>query len=235
MNKKIDTTLHSVTTICCSHIDKHWFPAGCAERGSKVHLWANRFLNGVWDPFIEKEFPEYVGGLKNWLETNKARIIFGEGILTNHEEGFNGHPDFIGTIKDEEGIGLIDFKTSNSPQTWWPIQLAAYTNLAECNKEETGVETIEWAASLSVNKEGACDYKKYTKKELTGSLYRKFLNLLYYYRKVYTLAPMEENEFTKHIQKLKKKNQYSNRKIIANYIRYDAKEDKSYFNNIKGA
>lgn len=235
MNKKTASLFPSVTTICCMHIDKSFFPAGCAERGSKVHLWANHFLNGIWSPFLEEEHPNYIEGLKTWLEKYEARLIFGEGRLENNQLGFNGHPDFIGTINSEEGIGLIDFKTSNSVQPWWKIQLAAYLNLAEANEDKVGYSKIYWAASLSVDKRGDVTFKKYTREEMKKEAFTKFMNLLRYYKNVYTLDKIEDNEFCKHVVKYGKKHNYSNEKMLSNYIRYSIYNRNSYFEGVKGA
>jgi len=227
--------LPSVTEICCLHIDRHWFPPGCAERGSKVHSWANHFLNNIWDPFVEEEYPNYVTGLKKWFENNEAKIIFGEGNLINKESGFRGHPDFVGTIKDEDGFGLIDFKTSNSVQPWWKLQLAAYASLAECNKEEIGIDKLSWVASLSVNKEGEVTFNKYDKKEIDKEPLKKFMNMLYFYTRWYTLSNKEDNEFTKSMSLLSKKFGLSTQQLLANYVRYNAVHHKSHFNKVKGA
>lgn len=234
MKDKTASSFASVTTICCMHISNQYFHPKAAKRGSMVHLWANRYLNGIWDPFNEEKYPIYVGGLKKWLEDNKAKLLYGEIELKNNELEFRGHPDFIGTIKSEEGIGLIDFKTSDANQPWWKIQLAAYFNLVDVNKEELKLKGLDWAASLRVDKEGKTTFKKYTREEMTKESFKKFLNLLYFNKKVYTLEKVEDNAFYKHIQKVCKKQSYSTGQALANYIRFDPAHKKSLFGGVKG-
>jgi len=200
-----------------------------------VHLWANHFLNGTWSPFIEEKYPNYVNGLKEWFEKNKAKIIFGEGNLINNKLRFRGHPDFVGTIKDEDGIGLIDFKTSNAVQPWWKLQLAAYANLAECNKEEIGIDKLSWVASLSVNKDGEVTFNKYLIEDISKEPMCKFMNMLYFYTRWYTLDRVADNDFTNSIRLMTKKLGLSAKQLLSNYVRYNVEHKKSRFKKVKGA
>lgn len=221
----------SVTTICCMHIDRTWFPAGCAERGSLVHSWANSYLRYIWDPFAEEKHPSYVGGLKKWFIDNNAKFIFGEGQLVNKSLGFNGHADFVGTIDGEEDTGLIDFKTSQASQPWWKIQLAAYLNLFDCNRKEMGLGKIGWTASLRVDRDGNTSFERYSREEMENDYFPKFKNMLDYFYLTRTGGCKErDTSFLEEVRLARKKSSKDVKKVLANYVRYDISHVKSLFN-----
>lgn len=221
----------SVTMICCMHIDRSWFPAGCAERGSLVHSWANSYLRSIWNPFTEEKHPKYVGGLKEWFVKNKAKLVLGEERLLNEELGFNGHSDFIGTIEEEDGLGLIDFKTSQASQPWWRIQLAAYMNLFDCNRERLGLDVLEWTASLRVDKEGNTRFEKYSREEMETKYFTKFKTMLDYFYLTQTKSCKGiDTSFLEKVNSIRKETSSNEKKVLANYVRYDTSSAKSLFN-----
>lgn len=221
----------SVTQVCCMHVDTSWIPRESGVRGTAVHKWANNFLTKVWDPFTEEEYPEYVYGLKTWLESNEAKLMAGEVELENKNLHITGHPDFIGRIKGEPGLGIIDFKTSQARQPWWKLQLAGYYLLATEKGGNLSPYPIEWCASLRVDKTGKSVFDLYSKETVQTEFKEKFINLLGLYR--YTNNAVKPkisvDRFIKEYKTIVNTG-IDRRKVLDNYIRYNAENSKSLFN-----
>lgn len=222
----------SVTQICCMHIDKKWIPAASATRGTAVHSWANNYLKKIWDPFSQDEYPEYIEGLKSWIDDNKAEISFGETRLFHKKLNYSGKPDFIGTIESEEGFGLIDFKTGQARQPWWKLQIAGYCDLVSfdlCGLSKWPHE-IQWCGSVRIDKEGKVSFDKYDLLEIGTKYLDKFYNV----KKLYC-SSLETGNNKKKLDSFTiaynnaLKNEKNSKKVIANYIRYDVDNKKSLF------
>jgi hypothetical protein len=195
-----------------------------------VHSWANSYLRHIWNPFVEEKHPSYVGGLKKWFKDNKAKLIFGEGQLINKKMGFNGHADFVGTIDEEDEIGLIDFKTSQASQPWWKLQLAAYLNLFDCNRKEMGLGKIGWTASLRVDRDGEVSFERYSREEMENKYFPRFKNMLdYFYLSRPGGCKDRDSSFLEEVRAVRKKTSKDVNKVLANYVRYGTSHTRSLF------
>lgn len=109
-----------------------------AARGSRVHKAVEALLNGSTIT-IEDKFPsildetpkelnteewEAVLSFQRWYEIAKPETIAIEFVIRNKDVGYAGTVDYFCKIAGV--MCLIDFKTSQSLQTWHELQVSAY-------------------------------------------------------------------------------------------------------------
>lgn len=131
------TGLPSVTQIIAPYIDSKWFTDECRERGSAVHSACEAYLKGLYAPKLISAWQLYVDSFKRWSDLAIDKIILAEVRLRNDELSYCGQPDAIIKIKGTDKIVLVDWKTSQSKQKWWELQIIAYRKLAQHNGTKT--------------------------------------------------------------------------------------------------
>lgn len=101
------------------------------------------------DEFESRGFePGYITSLSN-LKDMGFECLIGEKRLYSDTGLLCGKVDFVGTIKARDGLGLIDFKTSEQTYKSWRIQLGGYLVLLN----EYNIFP-EWAATARIRKKG---------------------------------------------------------------------------------
>lgn len=101
-----------------------------AELGSRIHAALDAMFDGV--PIDPELFP-YVGPVADWIDRTRIKVTTREQILVNLQDGFAGTSDAFFTWGNEEGTGILDYKTRKTipgkPVTAYDgqaMQLAAY-------------------------------------------------------------------------------------------------------------
>jgi hypothetical protein len=102
--------------------------AHAAERGTKVHKICEGIISGLGELGVDDETAPYVESFKKWWE--KGHEVVGmEKRFWNDELMLTGQVDLI--LQTDEGLAIVDFKTSSKPSKTWPIQGCAYAFLAK--------------------------------------------------------------------------------------------------------
>ena len=148
----------SVTEIISKYINKDFFTDEHRDRGTQVHevceaLVSSKGRDSIVSCLEKNGHLLYFKSIEAWSALMQPKATMTECRMYGKSPSgteFCGKPDFIGGIRGQEGTGLIDFKTSVQKQSYWDLQVAAYTYLAEQN----GI-TIDWAGTLRVRRTGA--------------------------------------------------------------------------------
>ncbi len=101
-----------------------------AERGTKVHKICESIISGLGEFGVEDETWGYVESFKKWWSHN-PEVISMEERFWDDERKITGQVDLI--VNTEEGLAIVDLKTSSRPSKTWPAQGSAYAMLAKKN------------------------------------------------------------------------------------------------------
>jgi len=144
--------LLSVTQVISNFIDTSFFTPESREIGSSAHSLLYSELENKENIDYEKYLVAglFLDSFKLWNNIAMPSPIFLEKRLLDNSLVISGQPDFIGTMVGQDGIGIIDYKTSTSFQKHWNIQVCAYAYLAVIN----GIN-ISWGGSLRIKKDGS--------------------------------------------------------------------------------
>lgn len=102
--------------------------AYAAERGTKVHKICEGIVSGIGEIGVEDETWGYVESFKKWWARG-VDVVKMEERFWDDELRLTGQVDFI--IRTEEGLAIVDIKTSSRPSKTWPAQGSAYAYLAK--------------------------------------------------------------------------------------------------------
>ena len=127
------------------HIDPNVL-AHAAERGTKVHKICEAIVIGLGEIGVDDETRGYVESFKKWWEQG-IDVVKMEQRFWDDELCLTGQVDLI--INTEDGLAIVDLKTSSKPSKTWPAQGAAYAYLAK--KEGFDIKKIYF---LHLNKQG---------------------------------------------------------------------------------
>lgn len=104
--------------------------AYAAQRGTKVHKICEGIAEGIGDIGIEDETWGYVESFKKWWEQG-IDVIKIEQRFWDDEHCITGQVDFI--TNTNQGVAIVDLKTSSRPSKTWQAQGSAYAYLAKNN------------------------------------------------------------------------------------------------------
>jgi len=102
--------------------------AYAAQRGTKVHKICEGIVSGIGEIGVDDETWGYVESFKKWWDAG-IHIVTMEERFWDDDLSLTGQVDFI--IKTEEGLAVVDIKTSSRPSKTWPAQGSAYAYLAK--------------------------------------------------------------------------------------------------------
>jgi hypothetical protein len=108
------------------HIDPK-IVAHAAERGTRVHQICEAIVQGLGEHGVDDEVKGYVESFKQWWALGHEVLMMEQRFWCD-ELKITGQVDFI--IKTEDGLAIVDIKTSSKPSKTWPAQGAAYAYLA---------------------------------------------------------------------------------------------------------
>ena len=120
--------------------------ANAGRRGTKVHKICEAIISGLGEIGVEDETWGYVQSFKKWWEKG-VDVIEMEKRFWDDELKLTGQVDLI--IKTDQGLAVVDFKTSSRPSKTWDAQGAAYAFLAK--KSGYDIQKIYF---LHLNKHG---------------------------------------------------------------------------------
>ena len=106
-----------------------------SERGSLVHSLLARYATGLMI-FPEEVTPEVAGYYQSgqrWLDKFVVAVHEVEVEWVHPLHKYMGHPDIVCSLNGGQGKSLIDWKSGAIILPTWPVQVAAYRELAEKN------------------------------------------------------------------------------------------------------
>ena len=98
------------------------------RRGTKVHKICESIVSGIGEIGVDDETWGYIESFKKWWET-KIDVIEMEKRFWDDELRITGQVDFI--TRTEDGLAIVDIKTSSRPSKTWQAQGSAYAYLAK--------------------------------------------------------------------------------------------------------
>ncbi len=117
-----------------------------ARRGTKVHKICEGIASGIGEIGVDDEVWGYIESFKKWWNLGHEVVLIEERFW-NDELEITGQVDFI--IKTENGLAVVDIKTSSKLSKTWQIQGCAYAFLAKCQNYD-----IQNIFFLHLNKHG---------------------------------------------------------------------------------
>lgn len=149
-------------------VDERWFTETDRERGLAVHRAINGYIRGLYVPSLISIHQGYFNSFGKWAYSMIKDTAYAEGWINDafgqtvafplwrwhgplvSKLGFTGTPDFIGLLTGDEGISVVDWKTSLSIQKAWQLQVSgAYRICAEDNGF-----AVKRCLTLRLDKEG---------------------------------------------------------------------------------
>jgi len=107
-----------------------------AERGSIVHGYCESVASGMMPLDVKPELRGYLDSFYCWFEHVEA-VVEVECRLFDFQRGFHGQFDILCRMRGDPGLSLWDYKTPESTNRVWPLQIAAYRHLARIHGHET--------------------------------------------------------------------------------------------------
>lgn len=140
-----------------SHIDPVILQRA-ADRGTAVHLLCDAYIEGFGVPMVSERISGYYSSFEQWADGKKfhpkpERFYDDDRMLT-------GECDAI--IETDQGLTLIDFKTSAKEGKTWPLQGCAYAEMAA--KLGCNIQAIQFVKLCKDGKEPKIftyDYNKH--------------------------------------------------------------------------
>lgn len=98
------------------------------ERGTKVHKICEGIMSGLGEIGVDEETEPYVESFKKWWGDGK-QIVEMEKRFYCESLGITGQVDII--IQTEDGMAIVDLKTSYKPSKTWQVQGSGYYYLVK--------------------------------------------------------------------------------------------------------
>lgn len=124
--------------------------AHAAERGTLVHRICAAMVQGLWVPEIPDECQGYIDSFRKWMPYIEETVLV-EPALVHKALGYRGRPDWVGRIKGDKALTIVDWKTPLAKGRLWRAQLSAYWHLAGCNIDRV----VSRIASLRLKPDGS--------------------------------------------------------------------------------
>lgn len=99
-----------------------------ADRGTRVHKICEAIVDGLGEFGVDDETRGYVESFKLWWEEGHT-VIKMEERFWDDKLYLTGQVDLI--IQTNDGLAIVDLKTSSRPSKTWAAQGAAYAYLAK--------------------------------------------------------------------------------------------------------
>jgi len=148
----------SVTEILSPYIDTQWFTPESRDRGSAVHAAISAPLQGLWVKTLAPDHQPYFDSARRWIDMAVDKVILVEERLYDNKLKICGKPDLICTLNGSDRLCLVDFKTSQSPVLWWPLQLTFYRHLSQ---EFKGLIPTRQLSVMTKKNGSGCKTKEY--------------------------------------------------------------------------
>ena len=125
--------------------------AHACQRGTNVHNAIAADLQGLWVLPLTDEEQGYFDSWRRWADLMIDKPVLIEKEIVCDCYGYMGHPDFVGYLKEDSRLAVIDWKTPIAEMKSWKGQAASYSHLAE---HATG-EKVERIGSVRLAATGA--------------------------------------------------------------------------------
>ena len=113
-----------------------------AKRGTDIHLALDAFIEGLPMKISDPSYQGYLESASNFMKDKK--FIIKPRRFFDDELMITGECDAI--YKEEDGLVLVDFKTSSKESKTWMLQGSAYAHLAR--KSGYNIKRIEFVHLL---------------------------------------------------------------------------------------
>jgi len=147
-----------------------------ALRGTKIHQYiAAKLMNLYLPERIEPHLQPYFDSFASWYEQTVERTLYVEieAFCTCFQ--FIGHIDWVGIIRGDQGLTILDWKTPVTEAKSWIMQLSAYLHLIE-EHTDTDLSVIRCGAIMLDPKGKMAKMKEYT--DVSAAAFNAFVGLL---------------------------------------------------------
>lgn len=100
--------------------------SNAATRGSRVHKICEGIVTGLGEFGVDSETLGYVLSFKHWWGEGR-KVVEVERRFWSDEHKITGQIDMI--VETEDGLAIVDIKTSSKPSKTWALQGSAYFEL----------------------------------------------------------------------------------------------------------
>lgn len=102
--------------------------ARAADRGTRVHKICEGIIQGLGEIGVDEQTDPYVQSFKQWWAEGHDVVLIEERFWDDDLK-ITGQVDLI--VRTDEGLAIVDLKTSSKPSDTWPAQGSAYAYLAK--------------------------------------------------------------------------------------------------------
>lgn len=108
-----------------------------AVRGTAVHAWCEAQAAHLFPPALPEKWQGYAASFCQWF-SGVEEVVALERRIFDYRLKFHGQFDIVCRLKGDRHYSLWDYKTSETQNKTWPLQIAAYRHLARIE----GIETV---------------------------------------------------------------------------------------------
>ncbi|CAO0822446.1 PD-(D/E)XK nuclease superfamily protein [Desulfarculales bacterium] len=101
------------------------------DRGTKFHEVAAAYALKLWLPELRDDLTGFFLSFSRWFDKFVVETVMVEQRLSHPTLYYEGTPDWVGRLKGDQGLTLLDWKTPHYASKGWRLQLAGYKALAE--------------------------------------------------------------------------------------------------------
>jgi len=156
MSEEIKTGYLRVTEVMKPFIDFSKIPPKvlkhACDRGTKVHRLAELYAKDEYFPEPEPELSGYVDSFKMWFDEMVEEVVSLEVRLYDNTLMITGAIDLVAKLKGSDGPVIVDYKTPANASKSWALQLSAYQNLYNIQKDNK--EKVNRRIALQLMKDG---------------------------------------------------------------------------------
>ena len=172
--------MYSVTQVLGKYIDWGNIPPdvleAAASRGTKVHQYIAMKLLNLWIPGgIEPHYRGYMDSFTSWYDEVVEQTLYVEKEVVCSCWGFLGHIDWVGIIRGDKGLTILDWKSPVTEAKSWLLQLSSYKHLIE-EHTDTDLPVIRCGAVMLDPGGKPAKMKEYT--DVSTAAFNVFLGML---------------------------------------------------------
>ena len=119
------------------------------EQGQQIHAFCKAYAKRLWFPFHSDYIDGYLDSFRRWFDL-VDKVLLTEEYLESSLWGFCGTVDVVCTLKHDERIVLVDYKSPLAYNRSWDLQTAGYKILYE----EKHNDKVERWGSLRLREDG---------------------------------------------------------------------------------
>jgi hypothetical protein len=120
------------------------------ERGQLLHAICAAHAKGKWYPGYPDDLGGYLDSFRRWFEL-VDKVLLTEEYLESSLWGFCGTPDLVCTLKNDDRIVLVDYKSPLAYNRSWDLQTAGYKILVDEWLSKRFIGEITYSGTVGID------------------------------------------------------------------------------------